>query len=147
MIPHEVRVRYGETDKMGVVHHSVYALYFEEARTEMMRERGIPYAELEASGFLLPLIEVGIRFRKGPVYDDILVLHARVSELTGVRVRFDYRMFRKSDGQLLSEGHTVHACVNTEIRPRRFPEHIHRVLREALLESGREEAEAGPRLR
>ncbi len=147
MRPHEIRVRYGETDKMGVVHHSVYALYFEEARTEMMRQLGVPYAELEAEGFLLPLIEVGIRFRKGPRYDDVLVLEAHVIEVGRVRVRIGYRVHRKRDGAFLAEGFTVHACVDERMRPVRMPDRVITAFRRGRAPSGEEDPPSSPRQR
>jgi len=118
---HEIRVRYGETDGMGVVHHSVYPLYFEEARTELMRAGGLAYAELEARGWLLPLTDIGIRFLRGPVYDDVLVLESRLTELTKIRLKLDYRVLRKEGGELLATGFTRHAATDRELRPRRLP--------------------------
>ncbi|MHC4470433.1 MAG: acyl-CoA thioesterase [Planctomycetota bacterium] len=141
---HEIRVRYGETDQMGVVHHSVYALYFEEARTELMRSLGIRYADMERDGVLLPLIEVAVRFIRGPRYDDVLVLESRVSELSRARVRIDYSIYRKEDGELLAHGHSAHACTNAELRPRRFPEHVDRAFRAALESAGGEDAPRTP---
>jgi acyl-CoA thioester hydrolase len=130
---HEIRVRYGETDKMGVVHHSVYALYFEEARTELMRACGIRYAGLEASGWLLPLIDLGMEFKRGPRYDDVVVLEAWLVEATRVRLKIRYRMFRKADGELLATGHTHHVSTDPDLRPRRLPPEVHAAFREALV--------------
>jgi acyl-CoA thioester hydrolase len=129
---HEIRVRYGETDKMGVVHHSVYALYFEEARTELMRAAGIRYADLEASGYLLPLIDLGMEFKRGPVYDDTVVLDAWLTEVTRVRVRIAYRMSRKGDGELLATGHTHHASTGPDLRPKRLPPEVYDRFRAAV---------------
>ena len=119
---HEIRVRYGETDQMGVVHHSVYALYFEEARTEFMRAAGLPYAELERRGVFLPVVGLGVRFRSGPSYDAILVVESRLTELGRVRMRIDYRATDRETGAPVAEGHTVHACTDATMRPRRIPE-------------------------
>jgi acyl-CoA thioester hydrolase len=132
---HRIRVRYGETDKMGVVHHSVYPLYFEEARTELMRALGFVYAELEAEGVLFPLTDIGIRFRRGARYDDVLLLEASLTELSVVRFRIDYRMLAEG-GELLAEGFTRHASTNVELRPRRLPEDVHAAFLSAV--------EAGP---
>ena len=95
---HRFRVRYGETDQMGFVHHSVYLLYFEEGRTGLLRELGRSYAELERSGTVLPVVDAGLRFRTPARYDEELVVEARVTEVTGVRVRFDYRVLHAADG-------------------------------------------------
>ncbi len=121
---HRIRVRYGETDQMGVVHHSVYALYFEEARTSLMREIGACYADLEREGFLLPLTGMGLRFFRGPRYDDVLAIRCRISEFSRVRVRIDYRVYRDGDMTLLSEGYTEHGSVGRDFRPRRLPEDV-----------------------
>ena len=122
---HEIRVRYGETDKMGVVHHSVYPLYFEEARTELMRAIGRSYRELEDDGFLLPLTDIGMRFLRGPRYDDVLILESRLVKVTKVRLNIEYRVYRKGDGLLLAEGFTHHASTNRDLKPRRLPEDVH----------------------
>jgi acyl-CoA thioester hydrolase len=131
---HRIRVRYGETDKMSVVHHSVYPLYFEEARTELMRALGYAYAELESAGTLFPLTDIGIKFRRGARYDDLLVLEARLTEISVVRFRIDYRMLADETGELLAEGFTKHASTNADLRPRRLPEQV-RLAFESALES------------
>lgn len=119
---HEIRVRYGETDKMGVVHHSVYPLYFEEARTELMRAAGVRYADLEADGWLLPLVELSVRFLRGPRYDDLLVVEARLVAATRLRLRLEYRVFRGEE--LLAEGMTHHVSTSTDLKPRRLPRDV-----------------------
>jgi acyl-CoA thioester hydrolase len=115
------RVRYGETDQMGVVHHANYLHYFEIGRTEMIRDAGLVYAELEREGLRLPVVEVGARFLLPARYDDVLVVRTRVSEVTAVRIRFEYTVHREGDERLLAEGHTVLASVSPEGRPRRLP--------------------------
>ena len=129
---HRIRVRYGETDKMGVVHHSVYPLYFEEARTELMRALGYAYADLEREGTLFPLTDIGIRFKRGARYDELLELHARLTELSAVRFRIDYSVLLPGTGELLAEGYTKHASTNVELRPRRLPEHVRSAFEAAL---------------
>lgn len=119
---HEIRVRYGETDKMGVVHHSVYPLYFEEARTELMRAAGVRYADLEGDGWLLPLIELSVRFLRGPRYDDLLVVEATLVEATRLKLRLEYRVRR--DGELLAEGMTHHVSTGPDLKPRRLPRDV-----------------------
>ena len=135
---HRIRVRYGETDKMGVVHHSIYPLYFEEARTELMRALGCAYSRLEGDGILFPLTDIGITFKRGARYDDVLVLEARLTELSAVRFRIDYRMLLDESGELLAEGFTRHASTNVEFRPRRLPAHVRTTFFEALEDDSRE---------
>jgi acyl-CoA thioester hydrolase len=144
---HEIRVRYGETDMMGVVHHSVYPLYFEEARTELMRAVGFRYAELEAEGYLLPLVDIGIRFIRGAVYDDALVLAARLTEVTKVRLVIEYEVFRREDGERLATGHTHHACTSKDLRPRRLPAEVHEAFVAAIEPPLGEDPGRRPRLK
>ncbi|MDH3198771.1 MAG: acyl-CoA thioesterase [Candidatus Krumholzibacteria bacterium] len=106
----ELRVRYAETDKMGVAHHSSYLLWFELARTGLLREAGFPYRDLEAGGCMLPVIEYGCRLLRGAAYDDLVRIDTVVSELRSRTVAFRYRARR--DGVLLVEGFTRHACID-----------------------------------
>jgi len=128
---------------MGVVHHSVYPLYFEEARTALMRDLGIPYSELESAGVLLPLLSLSTRFILPPRYEEVIVLESRLTRLSRVRLRLDYRIYRQPGDVLLAEGHTEHCCVNAAFRPCRFPEHV-RAAFDSVLEAG-EEAGGAPR--
>lgn len=132
---HRFRVRYGETDQMGYVHHSVYLLYFEEGRTGLMRDLGRSYAELERSGTILPVVETALRFRSPARYDEELTTEARVTEVTGVRVRFDYRVLH-ADGSLACEGHTVLASCGSDGKPRRMDSALADLLKTALEEPG-----------
>ncbi|MFO0981238.1 MAG: thioesterase family protein [Planctomycetota bacterium] len=121
-----VRARYGETDQMGVIYHASYIPYFEIGRTELMRAHGIRYATMEQSGLFLTVVEVGARYRQPARYDDLLAIRTRLSEFSGVRVRFDYRILRVlepgTDETLLCEGHTTLACIDRAGKPRRLPE-------------------------
>jgi acyl-CoA thioester hydrolase len=125
-----VRVRYGETDQMGYAHHSVYLLWFEEGRTGLMRELGRPYSLLEKEGTILPVSEAGLRFRTPAFYEEELEIESRVGEVTGVRVRFDYRILHL-DGTVAAEGHTVLASCGADGRPKRMPADLAAVLRSA----------------
>lgn len=138
---HRLRVRYGETDQMGVVHHATYLLYFEEGRTGLMRALGRSYADLERSGVVLPVAELGIRFRTPARYDEELIVETRVGLLTGVRVRFDYRVLH-ADGTLAAEGFTLLASTGKDGRPRRFPEEVSALLAGGM-EDGTEVASGG----
>lgn len=113
------RVRYGETDQMGVVYHANYLVYFELGRTELIRELGFPYAKFEEDGIRLPVVSTALRFYSAARYDDEIAVGTRLTEVTAVRVRFDYEV--RCDGTLLATGHTVLACVGPKGRPRRFP--------------------------
>ena len=117
-----VRVRYGEVDRMGVVHHRHYLTYFEHGRTEMLRDLGASYGDVEDSGTLLVVVETGVRFVRPGHYEDDLTIRTRLSEARGVRVRFDYEIRRK--GVLLATGFTVLASCDVDGRPKRPPEEL-----------------------
>ena len=128
----QVRVRYGETDKMGVVYHANYFQYFEVGRTDLIRKYGKTYADLEAEGVLLPVVELEARFHLPARYDDILSIETRVTQVTVVRVRFEYAIRRPSDDGLITEGSTVLASVTPEGRPQRMPEDMRSALLDAM---------------
>ena len=116
-----VRVRYAETDKMGVVYHSNYLIWFEIGRTDWLRATGWTYREMEAEGIQLPVIEVHCRYRSGARYDDDVEILTRARRVSPVRVQFDYEATRRADGALLATGYSVHATVDSDGRPRRMP--------------------------
>ena len=120
------RVLYGDTDQMGVVYYANYLRFFEGARNEWIRALGLAYAEIEARGVMLPVLEAGVRYLRPARYDDVLEVHLDVSH-TRVKVRFDYVVKRQAagapgTGEALCLGHTIHACVSREGRPTRAPE-------------------------
>jgi len=123
------RVRYPETDRMGIAHHAHYLVWFELARTEWMRELGIPYLELEQrDGIFLPVVQVGAAYHASARYDDIVRISACLAWVRRVRMRLEYAVTRQGDGLLLATGFTVHAAVDGEGRPRRLPERLVRAL-------------------
>ncbi|MEY3983020.1 MAG: hypothetical protein RL160_577 [Bacteroidota bacterium] len=94
---HTVRVRYGETDRMGLVYHGDYAQYLDEARTEMLRSRGITYREIEAQGILMPVRELRIRYQKGSTYDTLIHIHLSIQEKPHTRMQVHYRCVNEQD--------------------------------------------------
>jgi acyl-CoA thioester hydrolase len=126
-MPHDVkiRVRYAETDQMGVVYHSNYLVYFEIGRTEMMRHAGITYAELEQRGYVLAVVESAMRHTGSARYDDELTVRTWLRDVTKTRLRFEYAVMR--DGTPLTTGHTVLAFLgrNEAMRPVRAPADAH----------------------
>ena len=127
---HGVRVRYGETDQMGVVHHANYLLYMEDGRTHLMESLGCSYARMERDGIGLPVRKASLRFRSPARYDDRLVVLSRVERLGGASIAFAYEV-RSSTGALHAEGSTELACVDLthpERRPRMFPEPLRALL-------------------
>lgn len=120
------RVGYVDTDQMGVVHHSVYVVYFEEARLAYLREAGLPYRELEERGVLLPVVELRVRYRRPARLEDLLAIHVQVADIHRHAFTLTYRIFR--DGVLLVEGWTKLAAMNREGRLIRLPEDLLAVL-------------------
>ena len=115
-----IRVRYAETDRMGLLHHANYLVYFEQARTELLRSRGVTYKELEDQGFLLVLAKASVRYKNPARYDDELTIRTTVSRTTPVRIEHKYEVFR--GGLLLAEGETTLACVDREGRLQALPD-------------------------
>ena len=121
MTSHEItiRVRYAETDRMGLLHHANFFVYFEMGRTELLRRRGITYRAIEDSGALLVVVELGCKFKRPAYYDDLLTLRTTVTRVTHVKVVHQYQVFR--DGLLLADGHSTLACVDREGKLRALP--------------------------
>jgi acyl-CoA thioester hydrolase len=117
-----IRVRYAETDRMGLLHHANYLIYFEQGRTELLRSHGLTYRDLEDQGYLLVLTRVEVRYRRPARYDDLLTLRTTVVRTTAVRIDHRYEMF--CDGQLLAEGASTLACVDRTGRPQILPEFL-----------------------
>ncbi len=118
----QVRVRYKETDKMGVVHHSNYINYYEVARTEMMREAGISYRDMEERGVMLPVKEVHIDYIASAYYDELLTIRITLAERPGVKLTFDHEIFNEK-GQLINKARVVLVFVHADTRrPCRVPE-------------------------
>jgi acyl-CoA thioester hydrolase len=116
-----IRVRYAETDQMGVAYHGDYFAWFEVGRTDLLRHRGLTYRELEQQDLRLPVIETGARFLRPALYDDELEIRTRVTSLTGARITFEYEVRRSGADGLLATAFTAHAAVDGRGRPRRFP--------------------------
>ncbi|MBQ3893248.1 MAG: acyl-CoA thioesterase [Desulfovibrio sp.] len=124
----EHRVSYGETDAMGVVYHAEYIHFFERSRGELCRTCGLPYADIEAGGFMLPVKEVHCLYRSPARYDDLICIFVRVSEIRKASVRFEYAIYDASRTRLLCEGMTLHAFVDRSGRPVAIPGWIREVL-------------------
>ena len=119
-----IRVRYAETDKMGVVYYANYFVWFEVGRGDLLRASGSSYRDLEATGVALPVIEAHCEYRQPARYDDELLIRARGELASPVRIRFAYEVVRASDGAVLAEGRTVHASTDLTGRPKRLPAHV-----------------------
>ena len=113
----DIIVRYDQNDQMGIVHHSVYAVWFEAARTEFGKAIGVSYSECERRGVMLPLIGLECKFKKPAYYGDTVTLVAFVEKMTRVRIKVAYQVFNKETGELLATGCTNHAWTNSERHP------------------------------
>ena len=123
-----LRVRYAETDKMGIAYYANYFVWFEVGRCDLLRTVGSTYKKMEEDGLQLPVIEAQCTFRQPARYDDELEIATRGAALSPVRVEFSYRVVRRADGVLAAEGRTVHAALDARGRPQRLPDTVLRVL-------------------
>ena len=123
-----VRVRYAETDQMGVVYYANYLVWFEIGRTDWLRETGWSYREIERDGLMLPVIEAHCEYRQGAKYDDELEIRTRARLKSPVRVQFDYQIVRRSDDTEIADGYTVHVALDRQGRPVRLPARVKELL-------------------
>jgi acyl-CoA thioester hydrolase len=115
-----IRVRYAETDRMGLLHHANYFVYFEMGRTELLRRRGLSYKEVEDGGHFLVIVEIGCKFKRPAFYDDLLTLRTSVARVSHVKIVHHYELLRED--LLLAEGHSTLACVDREGKPQPLPD-------------------------
>jgi acyl-CoA thioester hydrolase len=123
-----VRVRYAETDKMGVVYYANYFVWFEVGRTDLLRQSGWNYRDMEIEGFGLPVIEAHCTYKESAKYDDEIEVRTSAEMLSPVRVQFTYEIVRASDAAMLATGSTVHATLDRNGRPCRLPDRVRTVL-------------------
>lgn len=116
----QVRVRYAETDRMGLLHHANYLVYFEQARTELLRTQGRSYKDLEDAGFYLVIAKAEVKYKSPAHYDDVLTIRTTVVRTSPIRLEHRYEVTR--DGTAIAEGTTTLACVDTEGKLQPMPE-------------------------
>jgi acyl-CoA thioester hydrolase len=119
-----LRVRYADTDRMGVVYYANYLVWFEVARTEWLRDTGWSYREMEEDGISLPVIEAQCEYRRPVRYDDEIEILTRATLVTPIRIRFDYEVRQLGASAAAAIGHTVHAALDEHGRPRRLPARV-----------------------
>ncbi len=122
-----IRVRYAETDKMGVVYYANYLVWFEVARAELLRSLGWSYREMEHEGVSLPVIECHCEYHRPARYDDEIEVRTEARMLSPVRMEFRYEVIRRDDQTLSASGRTVHAAINPQGRPCRVPPRLREV--------------------
>lgn len=119
----EIRVRYAETDQMGIVHHSNYLVWYELGRSEFCRARGFSYKEMEEKdNALMVVAEVYCRYKSPAYYEDVLIIRTKLGEVRSRSIRFIYEIFRPADQSLLSEGETLHVVTDSDKKVRSLPE-------------------------
>lgn len=111
-----VRVRYKETDQMGIAHHANYLVWFEIGRTDLCRATGFPYNEIEARGYILVVTEIGCRYRTPYRYDDEVLIRTSVSEAASRAMRFAYELYDGNGVQLHASGHSAHLWLDAKSR-------------------------------
>ena len=124
----ELRVRYAETDQMGIAHHANYLIWYELARTDFMRDLGVGYRELEKGGLLLPVVDVRLRYRAVARYDDLLRVRCWVREVATRRVIFGYAVDRRTDGQLLATAQTSLMALGSKHERTTIPDLVRQAL-------------------
>ena len=136
----QVRVRYAETDQMGVVYYANYLVWFELGRVELLRSAGLAYSQLESDhGCILPVIEARCRYRSPARYDDEILIETGVAMVRGTVLKFSYRIYRKAnqkekERELLAEGETVHVVCDGQLKRKPLPQHYAEALRQLMAE-------------
>jgi acyl-CoA thioester hydrolase len=118
----QIRVRYAETDRMGLLHHANYLVYFEQGRTELLRHQGFAYRDIEDQGFYLVLTKIQVRYKSPAYYDDLLTLRTIVQRTTLVKIEHRYELLR--DGVLLAEAETTLGCVDKSGKVQPLPDSL-----------------------
>ena len=118
----EIRVRYAETDQMGVAYYANYLVWFEVGRSELCRRRGFRYADLEASGYKLVVTDVQCRYRNSARYDETVTIRTRLKGINRRMITFGYQILRKDNEEVIAEGETRHICVDLNGKTKSLPE-------------------------
>jgi acyl-CoA thioester hydrolase len=126
----EVRVRYGETDQMGVVYHGSYVPYFEIGRVEWLRNKGVSYKFMEESGIALPIVSMHLNYKKPARYDDLLTVHTKLKKYSGVKIEFDCEI-RNENQELLTTAHFILVFIDIKTgKPIQPPEYLLEIIKE-----------------
>lgn len=119
---HKIRVRYAECDQMGFVHHSIYALYLEEARTEILRKFGLVYSEIEKDGIIMPVRNMNFTFYKAARYDDLLTIEVSLAEKPVLRYKFNYKIYNQHNEELCEAYTELFFVRKEDFKPIKLPE-------------------------
>lgn len=127
--------RYAETDRMGIVHHSNYPIWFEAGRTDFIRKMGMPYSKIEEEGYMLPLIELKCVFKSPAKYEDQISVKTQIKEVSYSRLTFCYEVYKNNGADLITYGETTHVWTNRELKPlniKKHAPHIYELLQKAM---------------
>ncbi len=125
----QIRVRYGETDQMGVVYHGNYALYLEMGRIEWLRKQGISYKAMEKEGIMLPVVSLSINYKKSACYDDVINVKTQLKKRPTAKIEFEYEI-TNADGEILTTAATTLVFIDMKTnKPVRAPEYILKVIK------------------
>lgn len=128
----KIIVRYAETDQMGIVHHSVYPIWYEAARTEAIKKIGMTYSTLEKNGIMTPLVELNSKYIFPAEYEDVLTIQVDIAKLTPARIVFDYQVYKEGLEKPINTGSTSHAWVGRDLKPinlkKQYPEIFEKIL-------------------
>ncbi len=131
----DIRIRYKDTDRMGVVYYGNYLTFFEIGRSEYMRKLGFPYSRLEREGYSLVVTEAMAKYHANVGYDSLIRVKTAITELRKVRLRFDYEVISENNIRLVS-GHTIHACLNSNQKLVKIPPEMMRIIEERVIKKG-----------
>jgi acyl-CoA thioester hydrolase len=127
----KLRVRYAETDKMGVVYHSNFVIWFEVGRVELLRDLGFQYSDMELQDDChIPVVDLRVRYKSPAQYDDVIVLRTEIKNVRASLLHFGYEVFRDSDRTLLATGETTHIIVDKKLKRRPLPEKYMKAFRD-----------------
>jgi len=124
----EIKVRYVETDKMGIVYYANYLVWFEVGRTEYLLAEGLDYRDVEKEGLFMAVVEAHCLYKAPARYGDTIVIESWPADVKHSSLKFHYKITRKKDGLLLAEGFTAHVLIDRELKPRKIPEKIKSLL-------------------
>jgi acyl-CoA thioester hydrolase len=131
----DIRIRYKDTDRMGVVYYGNYFTFFEIGRSEYMRELGFPYSRLESEGYSLVVTEASAKYHANVGYDSLIRVKTAITELRKVRLRFDYDVISENNIRLVS-GHTIHACLNSNQKLVKIPHVMMKIMEQRVIKKG-----------
>ena len=124
----EIKVRYAETDNMGIVYYANYLVWFEVGRTEFILSEGLDYADIEKEGLFMAVVEASCAYKAPARYGDTVTVHTWPSDIKHSSLKFNYKVMRKKDGVLLAQGSTTHVLIDKDVKPRKIPEKIRALL-------------------